>query len=242
MLLLKRKYTVSQLQALSNAFLAVTAFTVLRVGDIGNPFVASAPLSKTSIGFINTALAVLANVTASLLAERALKGDTPWYTTVAHVKAGETLFAFTLMMREGCVPGSPLTFGQIVQSPSAVFEGFTATVWGLEMFFVGDAWMSALVVARLSSVVKALAKSLSMIVLYLLALVLGSEAFSLPLLLLAGILANASQQFAYASSLKRPEEGAATSGTVASAAGANARGEGIRAALANLRQLPAHMP
>jgi len=202
MVLLKRTYTLLQVQALSNAFLAVTALMVMHVGDVGNLF-ASRALTTAAVGFIHAGLAVLSNVGASLLAERALKGGTPWYITVAHVKAGETLVAFVLLC---LVPGSPLALFELLNNPSLMIGGFTAPVWGLAAFLVGDAWMSALVVKQLSSVVKALAKSLSMIVLYLISLLVLKEAFSLPLFLVACLLANASQQFAYASALRRRQD------------------------------------
>jgi len=203
MVLLKRTYTLLQVQALSNAFLAVTAFTVMRLGDVGNPF-SSRGLTTAAVGLIHTGLAVLANVGATLLAERALRGGTPWYITVAHIKAGETLVALALLC---LLPGSPLALLELLNSPSLMLGGFAAPVWGLAAFLVGDAWMSALVVKQLSSVVKALAKSLSMIVLYFIALlVLRRDAFSLPLLLLACLMANASLQFAHASTLRRRQD------------------------------------
>eukprot|EP00421_Protoceratium_reticulatum_P003594 CAMPEP_0168357176 /NCGR_PEP_ID=MMETSP0228-20121227/450_1 /TAXON_ID=133427 /ORGANISM="Protoceratium reticulatum, Strain CCCM 535 (=CCMP 1889)" /LENGTH=290 /DNA_ID=CAMNT_0008369683 /DNA_START=65 /DNA_END=937 /DNA_ORIENTATION=- len=208
-LLLKRRYSILQVQALMNVFLAVTAFTALRVGCVSS----FAPrecggLALVSLGLLCVAGAVACNVLASLLAERALKNEggaasAPVHVTVANLKAGEALVAFALM---SLVPGAPLPLSTLLRSPSSAFTGFGTAAWLLSASLIADGWMSALVVKELSSVVKALSKCLSLIVLYLISLgILQTEVFSLPQFILAVLVASGTQQFTYASLLKKKE-------------------------------------
>jgi len=195
--LLGRHYTFLQVQALATVFLAVLGFMCLRVQNLSDVFVpgVQAGFDAALAGFLFSGLAIISNVFASLLAEKAFKTnkDQPCYTTVAHLKLGEACVAFGLL---AALP--PYTLEAMLQEPLAVIRRFDGSAYRLLGMMVLDSWMGALVVKRLDSVVKAVAKCGSLILIYFVSLATGkSENFHLAELILALLMANGTSLFAY---------------------------------------------
>merc|ERR1711924_156493 len=99
------------------------------------------------------------------------------------------------------VPNAPLPLQVFRQTPLQAYAGFDGTTWRLVALLLADSWMSALVVQRLSSVAKNVAKSTSVIALYTISIALGSEVFSLPLAIIGLLVVQGSVLFAHASDL-----------------------------------------
>lgn len=180
--MLKQRYSLLQIQALGVIFFAVNAFTSLHAASSGllvSKAGASAAAGSVLLGLALVLFAVCLNVVGSLIAERAFRTnpDIPVYSTVANLKAGEALVSFALLT---LLPNAPLSLQTFWQSPLQTFAGFDMTTWRLMALLLADSWMSALVVNRLSSVSKNVAKSVSIIALYTLSVAAGTEAFSLP--------------------------------------------------------------
>jgi len=212
--LLRQSYTFLQLHALATIFLAVTAFTCLKVGRLESLFAsgASGGLTTAALGFLFSGASVGFNVLASLLAEKAFKDypQVPFYATVAHMKVGEILVAAAML---SLVPGAPVPAKLLLCSPRTAFVGFDAGVWLVVASLVVDSWMSAVIVKRLSSVVKALSKCMSLVVLYVMSVVvLKTESFLLPQMILGLLVVNGTGLFTYASGMKEATEAAAAAG------------------------------
>lgn len=226
-LLLRHRYSFPQINALMAIFLAVTAFMCAKVGCLDSLFAASANggLTCAARGFLFAAMAVVLNSLASCLSELAFRisADVPYHTTVVHIKAGEILMAMTLYfmsMRpqplpldgDGTLPfdgdGTPPLDGDAApplrpfsRSSTSMFTGFDAQVWLLVALLVLDSWMSGLLVKRMSSVVKSVAKCMSLVVTYVLAVfALQTEPIVLLQLILALLVINGIAAFSYVSS------------------------------------------
>lgn len=195
--MLKRRYSVLQMQALGVIFFAVNAFTSLHAASSGLLISRAGASATTGSGLLGVSLvlfAVCLNVIGSLVAEKAFREnpDIPVYSTVANLKAGEAIVAFTLLT---LLPSSPLSLQTFFQSPMQIFAGFDMTTWRLMALLLADSWMSALVVNRLSSVSKNVAKSLSIIALYTMSVATGTEVFSLPQAFIAMLVVQGSLLF-----------------------------------------------
>lgn len=168
-LMLGHRYSNKEVGALGILFLAVTLFTVLRVGGFDNLSQIEGTGTSVAFGFLYCAAAVGFNVLATLLGEKAFKDNpsVPWYTTVARVKVGETLVALALLRL--AVPG-------VMGNPRSAFKAFSWGPGGVTVFLFLDTWVTCLVVKRLSAVVKAVSKCMSLVVLYVLSLTDDSEA------------------------------------------------------------------
>lgn len=193
-----------------NIFLAVTAFTSMRAGGLsGMPIkisMGAASVPRVAFGLLMAMSAILASVMASIVGERQFEkhSDMHAWTSLAHVKVGEAIVAFIMM---SLVPGAPLPLKVLTQRPMAMFTGFGRLTWPLIVALILDGWMSVLIVKRLNSVVKALAKCASMIALYLLSIwVFRTDVFVLSEFILALLVTTMTYQFVYATLLQRKEE------------------------------------
>jgi len=197
---LQQSYNSVQVHALITNFLAVTAFTCIQAGQTEDLLVVSVP---ALLGYVFSFAAVGFNVVAGLLAEKAFKAsrDVSFYATVVHLKVGEALVALALM---SLVPRAPLPLSLLLRDPLAMFAGFDAGVWRVVLALVVDSWLSAVIVKRLSSVVKAVAKGVSLVTIYALSVrVLKTEAFRLEQMILAMLIVNGTCLFtAYDSEAK----------------------------------------
>eukprot|EP00927_Polykrikos_kofoidii_P062428 TRINITY_DN5723_c0_g1_i1.p1 TRINITY_DN5723_c0_g1~~TRINITY_DN5723_c0_g1_i1.p1 ORF type:complete len:583 (-),score=61.25 TRINITY_DN5723_c0_g1_i1:78-1826(-) len=206
-MILRRGYSLLQLQALGNISLAVITFTCLRnercsIGSTDQTIECSHVINaRSGKGLLFCGLAVCFSSLGTVLCEKAFldgEGRISWWTTVAYLKAGESVVAFALL---SIVPNAPLPLGELVRRPLLLFKGFDQSVWMVVVFLLSDAWMNVLLVKTLSSVSKSISKCLSLIVLYLLSvLILREEEFWLPTLLLAFVVGNGIGLFANASS------------------------------------------
>ncbi|CAK0790067.1 unnamed protein product [Prorocentrum cordatum] len=169
MAVLGRRYRFYQVQGLTNVFLGVVAFTLLRAPPGLAPAAPRAAGEWLGLGLV--ACQIGCSVLASVLAERSL-GSTegvPFYTAIAQLKAGELAVALASMC---LLPGRAFEPGALLRRPSAMLEGFgravpagrqlCTPVWLLALCLLADGWMSALVVRSLSSVAKLIAKCLSL--------------------------------------------------------------------------------
>lgn len=204
-LFLRQKYSFLQINSLTTIFLAVTAFTCVKVGRLESLFApaASGGLTTAALGFLFSAMAVLFNVFASMLGELAFRvnADVPYNATVVHMKVGEILMAFFLMSLK---PNAPLPLRSLLANPSAMLTGFDMGVWLVVGFLVTDSWVSGLLVKRTSSVVKSVAKCMSLISLYTLSVcVLRTEPLKLIQVILAMLVVNGTVAFSYTSLAKK---------------------------------------
>lgn len=202
-LILKRHYGFLQILGLANIFFAVTAFSFLRIGasrdSEGNDQCRGG--GHEIQGYVFTAGGVCCTVVASILAEKAFKDEAkvPLYIKTANLKVGESLAAFFLA---SLIPGASLPAGKLMKDPLTLFKGFDTTTVVLIALLVGDGWLSGLIVKKLSSVVKSIAKCLSLIVLYLACLfIFRTETFDCPQVMLALLVVSGAGLFAYSSAL-----------------------------------------
>merc|ERR1712183_23749 len=105
--------------------------------------------------------------------------------------------AFVLM---SVTPGAPLPLSHLSENPSRLLRGVDGHAWCVVALLIVDSWMSALLVKGLSSVVKGVAKCVSLIVLYAISVFfIRAEVFRLPQALIALLVANGTGMYAYAS-------------------------------------------
>eukprot|EP00927_Polykrikos_kofoidii_P062429 TRINITY_DN5723_c0_g2_i1.p1 TRINITY_DN5723_c0_g2~~TRINITY_DN5723_c0_g2_i1.p1 ORF type:complete len:641 (-),score=93.87 TRINITY_DN5723_c0_g2_i1:36-1958(-) len=204
--ILRRRYSLLQLQALGNISLAVITFTCLR-NERSSAMLIDQTIQESHVitaragkGLFFCGLAVCFSSLGTVLCEKAFlddEGRISWWTTVAYLKAGESCVAFALM---SVVPNAPLPLGQLVRRPLLLFKGFDQSVWMVVVFLLFDAWVNVLLVKTLSSVSKVISKCVTLIVLYLLSVfILQEDVFWLPTVLLVLVVANGISLFAYAS-------------------------------------------
>jgi len=217
-LLLRHRYTFLQINALMAIFLAVTAFTCAKVGKLDSLFAANASgeLTSAATGFVFATMAVVLNSLASIMGELAFRisEDVPYYTTVVHIKVGEILMALYLMSLK---PQAPVPLRSLLRDPASILAGFDAGTWLVVVLLVLDSWMSGLLVKRMSSVVKSVAKCMSLVVTYVLAVfALQTEPIVLIQLILALLVVNGIAAFSYISSAETKQaKGPPSSGSVA---------------------------
>eukprot|EP00930_Biecheleria_cincta_P040750 TRINITY_DN27912_c0_g1_i1.p1 TRINITY_DN27912_c0_g1~~TRINITY_DN27912_c0_g1_i1.p1 ORF type:complete len:497 (+),score=57.95 TRINITY_DN27912_c0_g1_i1:129-1619(+) len=204
-LMMKRHYGFLQILGLANIFFAVTAFSSLRISashsSQGNDQCLEG--GDEIRGYVFTAGGICCTVVASILAEKAFKDESkdPFYIKTANLKVGESLAAFVLAT---LTPGASLHAGKLMTSPLSLFEGFDHKTVVLIALLVSDGWLSGLIVKQLSSVVKSIAKCLSLIVLYLACLfIFRTETFDWPQVMLALLVVSGAGLFAYASALAK---------------------------------------
>merc|ERR1719195_117642 len=126
-------------------------------------------------GLAHTVASVLLNVLGSLLSERFFKEATSvsLYAKVAHIKAGELMVTVAMMF---LIPSA----AHPVAGHSGMLAGFDWRAWRVVGFLVLDSWMSIIVVKQLSSVIKALAKCVSLVLLFILSVaVFKTKSFQL---------------------------------------------------------------
>jgi len=196
----------------------VTAFTCAKVGKLDSLFAANASgeLTSAATGFVFATMAVVLNSLASIMGELAFRisEDVPYYTTVVHIKVGEILMALYLMSLK---PQAPVPLRSLLRDPASILAGFDAGTWLVVVLLVLDSWMSGLLVKRMSSVVKSVAKCMSLVVTYVLAVfALQTEPIVLIQLILALLVVNGIAAFSYISSAETKQaKGPPSSGSVA---------------------------
>jgi len=196
-LLLRQTYSFLQLSALFEIFLAVIIFTHLEVEPLFAHGVQQIDwrAGTAMLGLAYSFASVLLNVLGSLLSERFFKEGTSvsMYAKVAHIKAGELVVTSVMMC---CHPGMALH----ISGPSAILASFNMRSWRVVGFLVLDSWMSVIVVKQLSSVVKALAKCVSVVLLFILAVaVFKTKSFQLMQFIAAMLVVNGSILYTFAS-------------------------------------------
>eukprot|EP00929_Paragymnodinium_shiwhaense_P010076 TRINITY_DN114562_c0_g1_i1.p1 TRINITY_DN114562_c0_g1~~TRINITY_DN114562_c0_g1_i1.p1 ORF type:complete len:471 (-),score=60.52 TRINITY_DN114562_c0_g1_i1:49-1461(-) len=206
-LVLGRRYSCMQLQTLLTIFLAVTLLTFVKVENMANnhPQTDGTGYSAVTLGCAASILAICLNVLASILAEKALVDrakTTPFVQTVAHLKIGEFMVACVLMVVTAKSRGYPSSMLQLFFE----FTRFDLSVWCVIIALVMDSWTTALLVKRLSSVAKAVAKCTSLVILYGFSILLKSEQLCVKQLLLALLVAQATLAFTCASQSQAAKE------------------------------------
>lgn len=217
-LLLGQTYSFLQVNALAEIFLAVIIFTHLEVDPLFAHGVQQIDWrgGTAMLGSAHTVVSVLLNVLGSLLSERFFKEATSvsLYAKVAHIKAGELMVTGAMMF---FIPST----AQSVSEHSGMLAGFDRHAWLVVGFLVLDSWMSIIVVKQLSSVVKALAKCVSLVLLFILSVaVFKTKSFQLMQFIAAMLVVNGSILYSYASNLggqrgKNHERESAKNGTSA---------------------------
>jgi len=182
---LSRRYSLVQWQIILLIGVACTTFTALKLGSriqLGG--------EVSLVGFAAVFAWVFFNVLATLFAERAFKKTEglPFTTVMTNLRIGE-IFAMWMMLLWN-VPDFRV---------GNFFRGWDASTLAVLATFLGDAWLSALMVKNLSSVSKTVAKSCTLVVLYSLSLATGKQTFVLPQALAALIIFQATTLFASAS-------------------------------------------
>jgi len=198
-LLLGQRYSFLQVNALAEIFLAVIIFTHLEVDQLFDHEVQQIDWrgGTAMFGLAHTVASVLLNVLGSLLSERFFKEATgvSLYAKVAHIKAGELMVTVAMMF---LIPSA----AHPVAGHSGMLAGFDWRAWRVVGFLVLDSWMSIIVVKQLSSVIKALAKCVSLVLLFILSVaVFKTKSFQLMQFIAAMLVVNGSILYSYASNL-----------------------------------------
>jgi len=179
---LGKRYSLVQWQTILIMGVACTSFTALRLGGnielgLGVPVVGLAAV----LGW------VVFNVLATLFAERAFKkaSGLPFATIMTNMRIGELI---------------ALTFMLLVSEPNFrlhdFFIGWDRSTCAVLVTFLGDAWLSALMVQQLSSVTKNVSKCCTLVALYSISLAMGKKPFVLTQALGAFIIVQATALFA----------------------------------------------
>jgi len=173
-------HSTLQWQVIMCIFTACIAFTYLKVdGDLSSPSVAGLPFVGAWIG---------GNCVASLFAEQALKNEAlPFYARVTQQRMSESVAAWAMLFSL-----SP----EAMSSPASFFEGWDWHVILLVVILGIDGWLSAMVVARLSSVHKSIAKTAALVLLACIHTVLGHETMTFAEALAALLVVQCSALFA----------------------------------------------
>lgn len=163
--LLARRFSLMQWQVICLICATCTSFTALKFE--AGPTVASADAGSRgsqAAGLLLILVWVVFNVVGSLLAEKAYKKrDAPIVVVITNLRVGE-LLASTAML--ACLPNF---------APSRFFAGWDSSTLAVLIMLVLDNWLSALVVQRLSTVAKSIAKCVTLVVLYVTALITGRQ-------------------------------------------------------------------
>lgn len=178
-----RRYTVVQWQIILMICVACTSFTALKIGSI--PVGHSVPI----LGLTAVFAWVIFNVLATLFAERAFKKSTslPFITVMTNLRIGE-IITITVML--ATLPD---------WNVRDFFRGWDASTLAVLATLLGDAWLSAIMVKRLSSVTKNVSKCCTLVVLYSIALATGKQPLVLPQALAALLIVQTTLLFAVVS-------------------------------------------
>eukprot|EP00929_Paragymnodinium_shiwhaense_P066740 TRINITY_DN33522_c0_g1_i1.p1 TRINITY_DN33522_c0_g1~~TRINITY_DN33522_c0_g1_i1.p1 ORF type:complete len:536 (-),score=87.88 TRINITY_DN33522_c0_g1_i1:182-1702(-) len=186
-LVLARRYSSLQWQVILLITLACTSFTALKLNGVGT-YAEGALL----IGFPCILMWIVFNVTATLLAEKILKAKSEFnfLELMVQLRLGELM---TTAIMLSIYP----SFRWI-----EFFKGWDITTLCVLCTFIGDAWLSALMVKRLSAVTKNVSKCVTLSVLYLYALYTGRQQYALAQALGAIMIVQTTVLFAGASDLQ----------------------------------------
>jgi len=188
--LLGQKYTAAQWQVICLVCVACILFTALKIGTV------SARGAGHAAGLLLVAVSISGNVLGNLFAELAFKrrGALPFSAVMTNIRLGEMLSAAAMLFWLVGPTGARNIFAQWNWTIAAVLAAMLA-----------DTWLSGLVVVRMSSLVKGMAKCGSLVVVYMLALMAGKQSFALPQVLSAVVIVQLTALFATISRSAPPQ-------------------------------------
>eukprot|EP00931_Biecheleriopsis_adriatica_P068711 TRINITY_DN42621_c0_g1_i1.p1 TRINITY_DN42621_c0_g1~~TRINITY_DN42621_c0_g1_i1.p1 ORF type:complete len:415 (-),score=68.06 TRINITY_DN42621_c0_g1_i1:3-1217(-) len=175
---LGRKYTMVQWQVIFAICSSCTCFLALKVGAFE---LNSLPV----FGFSCLLISIFFNVFASLLAERAFKQTRhlSFSMVMVNMRIGEML---TTVLMLAAVPGF---------RPTHMFHNWDVSTVMILVALIADAWFSAMLVKRLSSVTKSVAKCSTLVALYGISLVNGKQPWVLAEALVALVVVQSTALF-----------------------------------------------
>eukprot|EP00401_Gymnodinium_catenatum_P042600 CAMPEP_0117571856 /NCGR_PEP_ID=MMETSP0784-20121206/59999_1 /TAXON_ID=39447 /ORGANISM="" /LENGTH=423 /DNA_ID=CAMNT_0005370093 /DNA_START=172 /DNA_END=1444 /DNA_ORIENTATION=- len=177
--LLSRKYSPVQWLVIIAISASCASFTWLRMGCFS---VDSVPIA----GLFCVLVWILCNISASLFSERALKTrvSQPFPVVMTNIALGQLFTTFAMLL---------VTSGF---EASHFFHGWDWTTLAVLATMVGDEWLSALMVKRLSTVSKVVTKCASLVVIYAIGVAKGTQPLALSQALAAMMIVQTTALFA----------------------------------------------
>lgn len=174
----RRRYDGLQWQIIILMTTACMSFIMARLGSVAITVLAP---------FVYVLAWIFFNSLGTIVGEKVLKNQhLPFTTLMTNMRLGELLTTGCFLLLDS--PGHQLR---------DFFGGWDWTTWLVVISYVGEVWLSGMMVKRLSSVTKYASKCFSLVVLYSIALYTGRQHFVLTHALSALLIVQSTALFAY---------------------------------------------